>query len=138
VAIGPEQSPLALLSVTRGPREEPFHADDLAALQVLADQAASWLAGIDDAVPTVIDLEPERRTPQHTHRVAGLLSELDLLRSRLDGLTLASAGGRALAELEESQWRLTDALSEVFGGPSSQDDAVAVGSWTRGPPRAAV
>lgn len=141
IVVGPEGSPYALLIITRDADQEPFRGSDLDALRVLADQGVKWLRHVDrsqaDRAPQVaeipqqqvINLEARRTMRSQQPRIAELLSELDVLRSCLDNLS--STGTPAMmSEIEESQRRLIDALSDVLSPDEvAREEAVAVGSW---------
>lgn len=139
VVIGPESSPHALLLVTRDADQEPFRDSDLDALRVLAEQGAKWLGkvgtvgtGQPAVIPQqqVINLEARRTMRAQQPRLVELLSELDVLRSCLDNLTSTTGAPGVMSEIEESQRRLIDALSDVLTPDEiAREEAVAVGSW---------
>lgn len=137
VVIGPESSPSALLLITRDADQEPFRDSDLDALRVLAEQGVKWLRNVDRTdqrvvIPEqrVIDLEARRTMRAQQPRIVELLSELDVLRSCLDNLTSTTGGPVVMSEIEESQRRLIDALSDVLTPEEiAREEAVAVGSW---------
>ena len=137
VVIGPESSPYALLIITRDADQEPFRDSDLDALRVLAEQGVKWLRKLDSsdqvlAIPEqqVINLEARRSMRAQQPRIVELLGELDVLRSCLDSLTSTPGGPGVMSEIEESQRRLIDALSDVLSpDESAREEAVAVGSW---------
>jgi hypothetical protein len=137
IVIGPESSPYGLLLITRDIDQEPFRDSDLDALRVLAEQGVKWLRRVDRTqqlvdIPQqqVIDLEARRTMRAQQPRIVELLSELDVLRSCLDNLTSATGGPAVMTEIEESQRRLIDALSDVLTPEDiAREEAVAVGSW---------
>lgn len=136
IVIGRESSPFALLIITRDADQEPFRESDLDALRVLAEQGVKWLGKLDQgqvvAIPEqqVINLESRRTMRAQQPRIVELLSELDVLRSCLDNLTSTTGGNTVMSEIEESQRRLIDALSDVLTPAEiAREEAVAVGSW---------
>lgn len=137
VVIGHESSPSALLIVTREADQESFRDSDLDALRVLAEQGLKWLGKVDRSEPSVtipaqqvINLEARRTMRAQQPRIVELLSELDVLRSCLDNLGSATGGPGVMSEIEESQRRLIDALSDVLTPEEvAREEAVAVGSW---------
>ncbi len=140
VVIGTATHPRALLTVTRPHRQEPFRDTDLDALRILAHKTATWLStthvtGSTYLSARVIDLTIHRTgtlppRPAPSRRVTELLTELDLLRTRLNNLTPDhNQPATPLGELEESQRRLTAALSEVLTTHPHDEPAVAIGAW---------
>lgn len=127
IALVHQNETLGVLYVERAINEEPLRPDDLKVLRELATHATKWLARAS-AQEEVAIADLEASVSAANPQLIGLLAELDVLRSRLEGATQSTVGASLESEVDELQRRLADVIAGKVA-PEEAEVAVEVGRW---------